>query len=93
MSHRTTKTNKMTCATSEDSDQTERIWASNQSNQSLRCPHEETLGPYSYTLSTQRRLGLDWAVAQADLRLRLAHGSCYWFCHAHARILIRAPLS
>ena len=36
------KTNKMTCATSEDSDQTERIWESTQSNQSLCCLHEET---------------------------------------------------
>ena len=31
------KTNKMTCVPSED--------ASEQSDQSLRCPHEETLGP------------------------------------------------
>ena len=31
------KTNKMTCAASEDSDQTGRI--------SLRCPHEEAQGP------------------------------------------------
>ena len=32
------KTIKMACAPSKDSDQT-------QSDQSLRCPHEETLGP------------------------------------------------
>ena len=31
------KTNKMACAPSED-------WASTQSDQSLRCPHEESLG-------------------------------------------------
>ena len=36
------KTNKMTFAPSEDS---ESAWASAQSDQSLRCPHEETLGP------------------------------------------------
>ena len=42
------KTNKMACAPSEDTDQPGRIWsawASAQSDQSLRCPHEETLGP------------------------------------------------
>ena len=33
------KTNKMACALSEDSDQP------GQSDQSLRCPHEESLGP------------------------------------------------
>ena len=33
------KTNKMACTPSEDSDQT------GQSDQSIRCPHEESLGP------------------------------------------------
>ena len=37
---------------------------------SLRCPHEESLGPY---LRAQQRLWSDWADAQADLSLRLAH--------------------
>ena len=36
------KTNKMNCAPSEDS---RLAWASAQSDQSLRCPHEERLGP------------------------------------------------
>ena len=40
------KTNKMACAPSEDSVQ---------SDQSLRCLHEESLG-LSYPLSAQRRL-------------------------------------
>ena len=35
------KTNKMACAPSEDRS----AWASAQSDQSLRCPHVETLGP------------------------------------------------
>ena len=50
-------------------------WASAQSDQSLRCPHEESLGPWvlSYPLSTQRSLWSDWADAQADLSLRWAH--------------------
>ena len=46
------KTNKMACAPSEDSDQPGHLpslirvaWASAQSDQSLRCPHEESLGP------------------------------------------------
>ena len=45
------KTNKMACAPSEDSDQPGHLpnlitaWASAQSDQSLRCQHEESLGP------------------------------------------------
>ena len=35
------KTNKMTCAQRRHRS----AWASAQSNQSLRCPHEETMGP------------------------------------------------
>ena len=35
------KTNKMTCAPSEDRS----AWVSAQPDQSLRCPHEESLGP------------------------------------------------
>ena len=41
-------------------------WASAQSDQSLHCPHEESLGP----LNAQRRLWSDWANAQAYLSLR-----------------------
>ena len=37
------KTNKIACAPSEYSDQP--AWASTQSDQSLRCPHKESLGP------------------------------------------------
>ena len=37
------KTNKMACAPSEASDQPE--WASAKFDQSLRCPHYESLGP------------------------------------------------
>ena len=42
-------------------------WASAQTDQSLHCPHEETLCP-----NAQRRLWSDWADAQADLSLRWA---------------------
>ena len=46
-------------------------WASAQSDQSLRCSHEDVV--LSYPLSAQRRLWSDWADAQADLSLRWAH--------------------
>ena len=40
------KTNKMTCAPSEDSDQPGHpLSLSTQSDQSLRCPHEDSVGP------------------------------------------------
>ena len=52
--------------------------ASAQSNQSLRCPHEESFG-LSYPQSGQRRLiRLGWCQgwsAQSDLSLRWAHMS------------------
>ena len=63
------KTNKMTCAPSEDSDKPGhppslvRVF-------SVRMKKVLFL---SYPLSAQRRLGSDWADAQADLSLRWAH--------------------
>ena len=47
-------------------------WVSAQSEQSLRCLQEESLGPF---LPIERKRGLwsDWADAQADLSLRWAH--------------------
>ena len=52
--------------------------ASAQSDQSLRCPHEE---PWvlCYQLSAKRRLWSDWADAQADMSLRWAHTHCVGF--------------
>ena len=58
-------------------------WASTQSDQSLRCPHEESLGPY-HPLSAQRRIWSDWADAQADLSVGWAHMPFCWFCHVAA---------
>ena len=46
-------------------------WASAQSDQSLRCPHEECLGS---ELPTER-------TAQTDLSLRWAHVPFCWICH------------
>ena len=64
-------------------------WASAQSDQSIRCSHEETSSPYSYLLSAQRRLWSDWADAQADLSLRWARMSVCWFCHAVAHFFFK----
>ena len=69
MSHLMTKPTMWFCAQ-------RRLRSSAQSDQSLRCPHEESLDtppPFSYPLSAQRRLWSDWADAQADLSLRWAH--------------------
>ena len=55
--------------------------ASAQSDQSLRCPHEESL---SYPLNAQQRFWSDWADAQADLSLRWAHMQFCRKCCAQA---------
>ena len=74
------KTNKMACATSEDSDQPGhppslvRVFA-------VRMKKASVL---SYPLNAQRRLWSDWADAQADLSVRWAHMSFCWFCHEAA---------
>ena len=47
-------------------------WAFAQSDQSLLCPHEETLGPLLPIEHTAKTL-IDWADAQADLSLRWTH--------------------
>ena len=41
----------------------------------------------NYLLSAQGRLWSDWADAQADLRLRWAHRTFCWVCHAQAHIV------
>ena len=63
-------------------------WASAQSDQSLRCPHEESLGrylPIQCTAKTLIRLGrcLGWSESSLG-----AHSFC-WFCHVAAQVLIR----
>ena len=45
-------------------------------------------GPYSYPLSTQRRLWSDWMHAQSDLSLRWVHISFCLFCHASAQMVL-----
>ena len=46
------------------------------------------VGSYGLKVSScgQRRLWSDWADAQADLSLRWAHMSFWWFCHAAAQL-------
>ena len=61
-------------------------WASAQSDQCLRCPHEETW-VLSYPLSTQQRRWLDWADAQSDLSLCWALSHFVGFCHEAAHIV------
>ena len=62
-------------------------WASAQSDQSLHCPHEETLDPYlpnERTAKTLIRLGgcLGWSESSLG-----AYSMC-WFCHVVAHIII-----
>ena len=77
------KTNKMTCAPIEDSDQPGhppsliRVFAV-RSMGSLR-PKVSSCG--------QRRLWSHWVDAQAELSLRWAHMSFCWFCHEMAHIM------
>ena len=76
------KTNKMTCAPSEDSDQPGHL----PSLISLRCLHEETMGHKLPTECTAKTLiRLCWW-AQADLCLSWAHVSFCWFCRAVTQI-------
>ena len=48
---------------------------------SLRCPHEESLGPQLPNERTVKTWS-DWADAQADLCLRWTNMPFCWFCHA-----------
>ena len=50
---------------------------------SLRCPHEEALGPW---LSLEHTALTDRADTQADLRICWAYRSFCWFCCAAAQL-------
>ena len=56
-------------------------WASSQSDQSLLSA---SINVWSFI---QRRRWSDWADAQADLKLRWAHRSFCWLCHAMAQCI------
>ena len=93
MSHDMTKPTKWVCA----QQRLRSAWASAQSDQSLRCPHEETGHPpslirvfavrmkkawvLSYPLSAQRRLWSDWSESSLG-----AHSFC-WFCQVAAQMI------
>ena len=67
VSHLMTKPTKWMCAQR----RLRSAWASAQSDQSLRCPPEETLGPYlPIELTAKTLIRPDEADAQADLSLR-----------------------
>ena len=76
------KTNKMTWAPSEDSDQPGHppglIRAFTVHSKNSQGPKVSSCG--------QRRLWSDWVDAQANLSLCLAHRSFCWFCHGQADI-------
>ena len=57
--------------------------ASAQSDQSLRCPHENALDPW---LSLERTAKTK--TDENDLCLRWAHRSFCWFCHAAAQLIL-----
>ena len=76
------KTNKMTCASSKDSDQPGHLPSL---IRVLTVRMEKPWG-LSYPMSTQRRLWLVWVDAQADLSLCWAHMPFCWFCHVVAHI-------
>ena len=64
-------------------------WASAQSDQSLRCPHEESLGPYlpiEHIAKTQIRLGRCPGWSESSLG---AQSFC-WFCHVVAHVSLIA---
>ena len=73
------KTNKMTCAPSEDSDHPGHL------PNLIRVFCMKKAWVLCYPLGAQRRL-IDWADAQADLSLRWAHMPFCWFCHGAAHI-------
>ena len=60
-------------------------WASAQSDQSLRCPHEESLGPYLPTEHTAKALiGLGGCPGLSESSLG-AQSFC-WVCHEAAHM-------
>ena len=83
------KTNKMTCAPSEDSDLPEHPPSLIRAF-TARMKKPRVL---SYPFSAQRWLWSDWADAQADLSLHWTHRSICWFCHAAAHIFVSVNVS
>ena len=78
------KTNKLTCAPSEDSDQP------GHPPSLIRVFAVRSMGSKGPKLSScgQRRLWSDWADAQADLSPCWAHMQFCWFCHEAVHFII-----
>ena len=74
------KNNKMTCAPSEDSDQS--------GHPPSLIRFVTVLMKKHYLFSAQWRLWSDWADAKADLSLRWVHRWFCWFCRATAHFII-----
>ena len=74
------KTSRMTCATSEDSDQPGHPLSLFR----VFTVHMKKPWVLGYPLSAQQGLWSDWVNAQADLRRRWAHSHFCWFCHVTA---------
>ena len=88
MSRLVTKPTKWLCAQR----RLRSAWASAQSDQSLRCPHEESLGPKQpnkRTAKTLIRLGGCPGWSESSLGAQ----SFRWFCHeaAHITVSLRKP--
>ena len=67
-------------------------WVSTQSDRVFEVPSMSSQRPNIFSCR-QQRLWSDWADAQADLSLRWAQKSVYWFCHegAHMAVMITVP--
>ena len=79
------KSHKMTCSPSEFSDK-----PGHPPNliPVITVRMKKPSGPYSYTLSAQRKLWSDWMDAQSDLSLRWVHRSFCLFCHTLAQMVL-----
>ena len=84
-----TRNNKMTCASSEVSEQPGPLL----SLISVFAVRMKKPWVLSYPLSTQRGLWSDWADAQADLSLRCVHGSFCRFCRVHAHMMCSTKMN
>ena len=78
-------TNKMTCTQR----RLQSALASALSEQGLRCPHEETLGPQLPIWAHNEDSDQTQADAQADLSLHWAYRPFCWFCHAVAHVTLK----
>ena len=82
------KTNKMTCASSDVSDQPGHLPSLIYTLIRVFTVRMKKAWALSFLLTMQRRLWSDWADAQTDLSLHWAHVPFCWFYHAATHIHI-----